>query len=363
MKVAIVGGGACGLALARILEEENIDYDIFEKSLCGRKLLASGNGKANLGNMNLSQDMYNAQFGYELVTKYHQKLLDFFKRIGLYIKVDKEGRIYPYSESSLSVLQCLMKRPLHRIENYPIQTICKINEKFYLNDVRGPYDYLVLASGSMASFIKKKQENFNSYLTGLQLKMKPTMPSLVGFKLDCDFKRLNGVRIKCVASLVQNQKKIYSEAGEVIFKIDGISGICILNLSSIYARLENKSHCTISLDLIPDLNLTDPTYDDLTGILHPKLVEYFMTVPKEKLQDMLHNFSFQIIGVYDYEFAQVVSGGIDLSEIKPTLQLKKDKHIFVGGEILDIDGMCGGYNLMFAFSCALKIGEELCNIK
>ena len=363
MKVAIIGGGVCGLTLANILQQHQISYEIFEKSRIGRKLLASGNGKANIGNIHLKPTAYNHTFGYQLVKKYQKELFEFWKNIGLHTKVDEEGRIYPYSESSLSVLDCLMKKPLHIIENYPIESITKINHKYYLNDVRGPFDYVVITTGSFASFIPKKQEGFYTHLAGLNLKITPLFPSLVGFKLDCNFQRLNGVRLKCRASLLQKDQCIYHEDGEVILKADGISGICILNLSSYYARLENKEACSISLDLLPDINIDITSKDELIGLVHPKLVPYFQEYSLEQINDLLHHLTFSIKGVYDYEFAQVVSGGISLEEIEENLSLIQDANIFAGGEILDIDGICGGYNLMFAFCCALQIGEALCSIK
>ncbi len=363
MKVAIIGGGACGLMLANILEKNHISYEIFEKSLIGRKLLASGNGKANIGNINIDEKKYNHPFGYTLVKNYQAKLIEFWKEIGLYTKTDEEGRIYPYSESSLSVLECLMKKPLHIVENFPITSIHKLNQKYYLNEVRGPFDYVVITVGSIASFIPKKQQGFYDFLSSLNLKINSPTPSLVGFKLDCNFKKLNGVRMKCRVSLVKENQTLYSETGEVILKLDGISGICVMNLSSMYARLKEKEGCYISLDLLPDRNIKISSYEDLISVVSPKLVEYFKAYSIEEVNELLHSFSFPILGVYDYEFAQVVSGGISLDEITDHMNLKKDSHIYVGGELLDIDGMCGGYNLMFAFCSALKIGEELCNIK
>lgn len=363
MKIGIIGGGALGLALAKILDKNKISYELFEKSLVGRKILASGNGKANIGNINLYEDCYNDSFAFNLVNDYHLELLDFYKEIGLVIKKDDEGRLYPYSESSQSVLNCLMPNKKNIIENFPINSISKINGKYYLNDVRGPFDYLVICSGSKASFINKKQEGFNSYLDCLNLDIKQDFPSLVGFKLEGNLNRLNGVRIKCMAKLLKDDKVIYAEAGEAILKNDGISGICVMNLSSRYARLDDKSNCYISLDLIPDLDIKIKDKKELVGLLNPKLVEYFNQYSVDKINECLRNFKFKITGVYDFEFAQVVSGGISLSNIDKDLRLIKDNNIFIGGEALDIDGVCGGYNLMFAFTCALKIGDILCNIK
>ena len=363
MKVGIIGGGALGLALAKILDVRKISYELFERSLVGRKILASGNGKANIGNTNLYNDCYNHSFGYELVKDYYKQLMIFFKDIGLVTKTDEEGRIYPYSESSQSVLNCLMPNPKNIVENFPINSISQINGKYYLNDVRGPFDYLVICTGSKASFIKKKQDGFNNYLDSLNLEYKEDFPSLVGFKLDCNFNKLNGVRVKCNAKLIQEDRVIYAESGEAILKNDGISGICIMNLSSRYARLNNKSNCYISLDLIPDLDITIFDKKQLVGLFNPKLVEYLNTYRVEEINKIIKDFRFKINGVYDYEFAQVVSGGITLNNVDKDLRLVKDNNIFIGGEVLDIDGVCGGYNLMFAFACALKIGDVLCNIK
>ncbi len=363
MKIGIIGGGALGLALAKILDVKKISYELFERSLVGRKILASGNGKANIGNINVYNDCYNDSFGYELVKDYHKQLMIFFKEIGLVTKLDEEGRIYPYSESSQSVLNCLMPNPKNIIENFPINSISQINGKYYLNDVRGPFDYLVICTGSKASFIKKKQDGFNSYLSYLNLSMKEDYPSLVGFKLESNFNKLNGVRVKCNAKLIKDDRVLYSEAGEAIIKADGISGICIMNLSSRYARLSDKSNCYISLDLIPDLDITIFDKKQLVGLFNPKLVDYLNNYSVSEINKLIKDFKFKITGVYDYEFAQVVSGGITLDNIDKDLRLKNHPNIFVGGEVLDIDGVCGGYNLMFAFSCALKIGDVLCNIK
>lgn len=363
LKIAIIGGGACGLLLANLLEKQNISYELFEKSLIGRKLLASGNGKANLGNLVVKEDCYNASLGFSLVQEYQEKLFLFWQECGLYTKTDEEGRIYPYSESSLSVLQILQKKKLHILENYPITSITKLNSKYYLNEVRGPFDKVVLAMGSIASFLPKKQKDFYAPLASLKINMTPLQPSLVGFKLQGNFKRLFGLRVKCKASLLQEEKVIHQELGEVIFKNDGISGICIMNLSSYYARLTSKKNCRISLDLYPNQTIELTDMQDLLGLFHPKLVEYFKEFSKEEIQRFIHDFSFPILGVYDFEFAQVVSGGVSLEEVDEHLRLKKDPNIFIGGELLDVDGVCGGYNLMFAFCSALKIGEELCNIK
>ena len=115
--------------------------------------------------------------------------------------------------------------------------------------------------------------------------------------------------------------------------------------------------------MIPDLKIVIKDKKELVGLLNPKLVEYFNQFTLDEINKRLRDFKHEIVGVYDYEFAQVVSGGISINCIDDDLRLINDNHIFAGGEVLDIDGVCGGYNLMFAFACALKIGDVLCNIK
>ncbi len=363
LKVGIIGGGACGLVLARILEKNGIDYELFERSQCGRKILASGNGRANIGNCIIKAESYNQRMAYELVKSYYPKLLEFFKEIHLTIKEDEEGRMYPFSESSLTVLSCLLQHPLNIVENFPVHSITKLNHKYYLNDVRGPFDYVVLASGSMASFTAKKQAGFYDYLKKLDLEIQPPKPSLVGFKLKTNVNRLNGVRMKCLAGLYQNDKLIHEEPGEVIFKTDGISGICIMNCSAYYARLKNQENCQIRLNLVHQKQVEVTCLDDLLGLVPPKLYDYLKNLPIDMINQTIRDFRLDILKPYDFEFAQVVSGGIDLSQINDNLSLKKDPNLFCGGEVLDVDGLCGGYNLMFAFCCGLKIGEELCHMK
>lgn len=363
MKVGIIGGGACGLVLANILEKNHVEYEIFERSECGKKILASGNGRANIGNTHILPSDYNHPWAYELVKLYYPTLLQFFDDIHLTIKEDSEGRLYPYSESSLTVLSCLLERKLKITENFPVSSISKLNHKYYINEVRGPFDYLVLASGSFASFTLKKQQGFHDYLQSLNLRINSLQPSLVGFKLKTNVNRLNGVRMKCKAGLYQKNMLIHEEEGEVLFKSDGISGICILNLSAYYARLNSKEDVKICLDFLPHLDKHIHNLTDLLGLVPQKLYDYLKNEPISEIDKALRRFELEIFHPYDFEFSQVVSGGIDLSQIQENCSLKTDPHIFCGGELLDVDGLCGGYNLMFAFCCGLKIGEELCRMK
>ncbi len=349
MNIAIIGGGACGLLLASLLEKLNISYTIFNKGKIGRKILASGNGKCNIANRVFEKEKYhNNPLAIEIISKQQIPFFDYLKELKIYTKEDDEGRMYPMSESSLSVFQAIMKKVHGPIIDCEIKTIHKKNGFYILNGEYGGFDKVVIATGSIANF--KKPYPLQPNIIQDNIKFHEFKPSLVGFTTNPNFKEISGVRHKCRVGLYQNKKCIHSEHGEVIFKDRGISGICIMNLSSYYNHLKEDKNCEVVLDL------SDQEYDDYTTILPPKLLNYVKTnnIP-------IHSFSIPISGVYDFENAQVCSGGIAIDEIQNNLKLKKDNNIFTGGEVIDVDGVCGGYNLMFAFCCAMTIYEELKN--
>ncbi len=334
--------------LANLLNEKKIDYTIFNKGKIGRKILASGNGRCNISNTNLNKNSYNNEFAYKLVNDNINDLFDLFNKLHIYTKSDNEGRLYPLSESSQSVLNILLKNISNdKIIDLEINSINKKNDKYYLNNSYGPFDKIIIAIGSNASYIKPY--NSINIINELNIKFNQFKPSLVGFKTSLKLKEISGVRQKGNVSLYKDDKLIHSEDGEFIFKDDGISGICIMNLSSYYQRLDDRSKTYIKLDLSPNND-----YKYLDSVLNPKLLNY---INKNNIN--YHNFIIPIKDVYDFEFAQVSNGGIDISEINNNLSLKKDNNIYVGGEIIDVDGLCGGYNLMFAFTSAIIISKNI----
>ncbi len=346
MKIAIIGGGASGLFLATLLEKLNIDYVIFNKGKVGSKILASGNGRCNISNLEYDDEFYHNNELSKIVYYNQGHLFDILRDLKIYTKADDEGRMYPISESSLSVLNILLKHIKHEIIIEEIKTIKKDNNKYYLNNTYGPFDKLVLATGSPASF-----KSFNcDYLNSLDIKFNQFKPSLVGFKTNLDFKKIKGSRAKALTYLYNDNKLIHKEYGEVMFKEDGISGIVIMNQSSYYNYIDNKKNVKIIIDLL------DKDYDDLESVIQPKLLEYILN---NKINP--HKFEIPVIGTYSFEFAQVAKGGIAIESINKNLSLKKDKNIYVTGELLDIDGVCGGFNLMNAFCDSIEVYKDLKN--
>lgn len=357
MKIAIIGAGASGLALAGLCATK-YDVYVFERlSSPGRKILASGNGRCNMSNLNMDERFYNhkdfVKRLYDSIPK--EKIYDYFDSLGILTKADNEGRIYPYSNSSQTVLDALLNKcqNVHFNYNYLVKNI-RYNKKWYINDFNFGFDHLFITSGSIAGIDKQKQDGVYSYLSFLEF--TNMYPALCGFKLKENVKAISGVRVKALVKLIKNDKEIYSEAGEVIFKDDGISGIVIMNVEEIY--LENyisNANFKISLDFCQDININDLKKYSLEGILPLKLARYL------KNFNDIKNLEFNILSPYDYNNAQVINGGISLDMINDELEYINNKTLHFAGEVLDINGRCGGYNLHFAFASALKNFEVLNN--
>lgn len=373
-KIAIVGAGASGLMLGMLLSQSpQNQVVIFEKnSKVGQKLRASGGGKANVLNHNLSPNAYNnSAFVQSLFQEFPiEHLKSLFENQGMLLRIDEEERIYPATMSAQSVVDWL----LHNLgEN--VQLLCETEvRRIQQKDKRWKllfdtkiqnllmeclFDYVVLATGSAAGISPKNASNYNSYLSSFYLKHTPLSPSLVGFKIKKYPKSLFGCRSRAKVSLCQGDRTVYSEIGEVMFKEDGVSGIVVLNISSVYNRLKNKANCTLQLDLLCDYPELDEKrywkqFGTFCGVLPPKLNALY-----EKKPFSLRKFCLEIDALYGMEFAQVCHGGVSVEELNAHWELKKFPGIYMMGELLDIDGACGGFNLAFAFASACKVAKEL----
>ena len=357
--IAIIGAGASGLFLAKKLSESPaMDVTVFEKNRqVGANLRASGGGKANIFNRDVRPEHYNQpDFIEELLRQYSpEQLENQFAEWGMVTITDEEGRVYPASQFSQTVVDVLTEYPHENVlleTNYDIQHIEYKNRKWIINDYPTPFDILVLASGSPAGMIPKNQRGYNGYLDSLSLKTNSLQPSLAGFLLEDYPKSLSGCRTKAIVSLYQGKKLIHKESGEITFKDDGVSGIVIMNLSAYYRRLPSTKNCLLEINLTYwdedfDINTYLQQNQSVTGLLHPKLAALYQQKPFN-----IHCLTFQITDTYALDTAQVSHGGIDLSEIDCNFAAKKHKNLYILGEMLDVDGVCGGYNLFFAFASA-----------
>ena len=346
MKIAIIGAGASGLYLANLLYFNNIDFTVFNNGKVGRKILASGNGRCNIANTNLDISKYhdNKLVGKLLSNK--EKVFDLFNKLNIYLKEDDEGRLYPLSESSQSILNILTKNINDRIVDLKVENINKKNNKYIINNKYDGFDKVIIAIGSISSVDDTTTHDF---IKNMDLKFNKFKPSLVGFKVKNKIKAVSGVRSKCNVSLYNDNEIIHSEDGEVIFKDDGISGICIMNLSSYYQHLTKVSNPYIKIDL-----LKGNKYNDLESVLNPKLLKY---INDNNIDP--NNMVLNIIDTYGFKNSQVSAGGVDISSLNDDLSLKSDNNIYFMGEVIDVDGVCGGYNLFFACLSAITVYEGL----
>ena len=364
--IAVIGAGASGLFLAKKLSESpNVEVTLFEKNRqVGAKLRASGGGKANIFNRDVRPEHYNApDFVEKLLQLYSPKQLEQqFANWGLVTVSDEEGRVYPASQFSQTVVDVLAdfaSDHVHIETEYNIQHIEYQRNKWQIDDYPTLFDTLVLASGSPAGMIPKNQRGYNHYLQDLPLKVNSLQPSLAGFLLEDYPKSLSGCRTKAMVSLYQGNKLIHKESGEITFKDDGVSGIVIMNLSAYYRRLSSQKNCRLEINLTYwDEAFDTGTYlrnnQNVTGLLHPKLAVLYQQKPFD-----IHRLTFQIADTYALDTAQVCHGGIDLSEIDPHFKARNAQNLYLLGEILDVDGVCGGYNLFFAFASAAIAAASL----
>lgn len=346
MNVAIIGGGASGLYLANLLHNSNISFTIFNNGKIGRKILASGNGRCNIANTNLDKSKYHDNKLVEKLLVNKNKVFDLFNKLDIYTKEDDEGRLYPISESSQSILNILTKNINNNIIDLKVDTITKKNNKYIINNKYANFDKVIIAIGSISAI---DEADTHKLLNCFNLKFNDFKPSLVGFKIKNKIKVISGVRAKCNVGLYNGGKLIHSEDGEVIFKDDGISGICIMNLSSYYQHLDKPINPYIKLDL-----LKGNKFNSLESVLNPKLLKY---ITDNNIDP--NNMILNIINTYGFKNSQVSVGGVDISSLNDDLSLKSDNNIYFMGEVIDVDGVCGGYNLFFACLSAIKVYEGL----
>ncbi|MBO4282779.1 MAG: NAD(P)/FAD-dependent oxidoreductase [Bacteroidales bacterium] len=366
MQIAIVGAGTSGLFLNRLLSgRKGLHTTLFEQSeKAGTKLRASGGGKANLLNTDIRPEHYNhPEFLRRLLQQADAaRVQRLWESFGLLTRSDDEGRVYPLSLCAQTAVDTLLPPGMDTDIRYgcTVRELQAENGKWHLNGEAESFDKVVLCSGSPAGMIPDKRKAYNAYLHSLSLETTPLSPSLVGFRIRRYPKRLNGCRAKAEVRLLQNQREIFRETGEITFKEDGLSGIVILNASAHYNRLENKEGAYLLLDFLyarPEWSLQEHLrlHRDLSGVLHPKLHALYLQQAFDP-----KNFRLDIEAPYDLAFAQVCHGGIPVEKVDDTLALRGHPGVHIAGELLDIDGVCGGYNLFFACACACVIADNLC---
>lgn len=386
-KTLIVGGGASGMAVALSLNESGIGI-IEALPRLGKKLFSTGNGKCNLANLQLDSSFFNDKTLVDEVFKRYStnSVIDFFKKIGVETKADSSGRIYPISETSSSVVDSLRyaieEKHISVFLNEKVLKITKA-EKFMLYTETQQFcaDKVIICCGSPAGGFLDSLNIINPFV-----KTRKMLPSLTPLITETKtIKGLKGVRAKCSATLMDGDNVIATEEGEVQFKDNGLSGIAIFNLSSRLLGDVSKGRQSVSINFLPTEDRVEEFLSArlarlgevfverfFVGLFHKMvanaIIEYAGFGLKEtmtgskiaKLSDAIKNFKVKILGTAPISLAQVCSGGVLLDEIDAfSLEAKKVKGLYFCGEILDVDGLCGGYNLSWAWCSAFVVANAI----
>ncbi len=399
-RVAIIGAGASGLVCSITAACRDVRVVLFDKnSFAGKKLLATGNGRCNYWNSDQSLSHYHSSeedLLPNIITKsLENEVLDFFDLLGV-VPMIKNGYYYPYSNQASSIRDLLEKEALRRGVVFAFDTevldVVLEEGRFVIveRDGREYFDDLVIATGSKAS-PKTGSTGF-----GYQIAEKfhhpivPVRPSLVQLQCHGSFlKSWAGVRCQCSVSLFQDDVFLSSQEGEIQLTDYGVSGICVFNLSR-YASigLSQGKKLSLKVNFLPflDMNildwltsrgeqLSDYSMDlFLEGVLPSKLISVILSCcgisskavftslsleEKKKLSLMLVSFPLEVSGTKDFSSSQVCSGGVALSSVSSDLESKIVPRLYFTGEVLDVDGDCGGYNLGFSWMSGILVGKKI----
>lgn len=384
-KVIIVGGGASGLMCALNSKTNLNEVTILERnSTPGKKILMSGNGRCNFYNDDQNINRYHSESNkINSLFEESNRVLDVFNSLGVKYSV-KNGYYYPYSNKSETINNTLINECERKgIEikcDYEVTSIKKENDKFIINDeIEG--DILVLSTGSMSGI---NYDNFYGYdlLDSFNLNIVRPLPSLT--KLVCDgsfFNKWNGIRTKAVVTSFNNDILIKEEEGEILLTDYGISGICVFNISrDIVKLLDDGKNASVRINFLEDFSIDELFNNDLTiketldRVLDEKLVDVILNryhvlgnkkyeelnnEEKNNLRHGLYAFELNVVDYKDFKSSQVTQGGLSLDELNDNFEVNSVPNLFVIGELLDIDGDCGGYNLTSAFLTALKASDKI----
>lgn len=389
-KVAIVGASAAGLYAAIFLKRNHPeDYVILidQNDKIGKKVLATGNGHCNLLNRGFRPNAFNCPSFMESALKRHpvSTLFDSLDSLGVKT-MDVGDLVYPLSYSAASYVRylgnVLAKHGVHLMLSTKVFTY-KVKEQVALETDKGPqfFDEVIFAVGGKSQPNLGSDGSLFSEFAKHGYQVNPLRPSLCPIRTLEPTKQLSGVRHKATVTLSINGQTAYQERGEVLFKDDGLSGIAIFDCAHYLCCLNKGEKASISLDLFPDIP-TEALAEDLLeaskenpeffleAYLEKPLKDYCLKragfdkkTPQNrcemsKFAQVLKELEFTFKELYPFASSQVSAGGIDLAEVDESLRSKREKGIYFVGECLDVDGLCGGFNLGWCLLSALLVSED-----
>ena len=402
-KIAVVGGGAAGMMAAIQAAASGASVSLYERGdRVGKKILSTGNGKCNFSNEKMGPEYYHGS-GKTLWEAVHTtfdtaQTKAFFTSLGMRIK-ERDGYLYPASEQASTVLD-LLRYELER-QHVTIHTETKVkeiirkNDGFMLEPSGTVYDAVILACGGSAAPGTGSDGNGVLLAKKLGHAIVPVVPALTALRCqEAFFRQVAGVR--CDASLVLRAagKEVCRERGELQLTDYGLSGIPTFQISrhAAYA-LQEKKPVTVTIYFLPDQDESacaaffqerlavhgqEEMERFLTGIVNKKINQLLLKlsgirqgeraneVPAasfRRLWKLYCGLEVTVVGVNPFEKAQVSAGGVDCGEVTTSLMSRKIPGLYFAGEILDIDGVCGGYNLQWAWSSGAVAGRAAASAK
>lgn len=401
MKIGIIGAGASGMFAAITAAKQGAEVTLIEKKdRIGKKILATGNGKCNFTNKIMKQVDFKSQrinIFDDYISQFDKnEVISFFQSNGMLTK-EKNGYYYPRSEQASTVLDLLrLQLKTYKVsvltEKYPIsiqkkkkqfEIILNSNEKLF-------FDRIILACGSFAG--EKKQDNYNGYTYAKNFghTIVPVVPALVQVRAKGkDFKSIAGVRCDANIKLYIDNCLSAEEFGELQLTDYGISGIPVFQLSRYVSYgIYEKKLVTAVIDFLPEYNIEEwhsfvetkwknsskniTVEEFFQGFLNKKLNMMFLKNAGIKAETPLNQLKYskiqqaietmkcwkiEIEGTNPFENAQVCAGGISMDEITLQMESKLIPGLFFTGELLDVDGRCGGYNLQWAWTSGYLAGK------
>lgn len=402
--ILVIGGGASGMMAAIAALENGAKVTIAERNnRLGKKVLVTGNGRCNMTNVNISSVNYHGQnplFTNNIFSQLDNKrTIEFFENLGIVTKIEERGRVFPMSDQASSIVDILT----HHLKELGCKIIYearvieikKSGDKFeVIFEGKGSlfFDKVIIACGG------KSVPSLGSDGSGHELArvfghaITPVWPALVQVKLKGDFfDDVQGVKVDGVARLIIDDREVKKEAGEILFTHYGLSGPAILKMSrEVKENILNGKKAEISISIFNNFNLE--TLDNFLtrrfttlnkkalktsflGFIQKRLIPHLLNEAgvenidkkcaevsaKERraIAETILNWKFDVIDTNDFKNSQVTAGGVDTSDVDPrTLESKKINGLYFCGEVLDIDGDSGGFNLQFAWSSGYVSGRN-----
>lgn len=403
-RVIVIGGGASGMTAAIFAARQGAEVRLLEHTdRVGKKILSTGNGKCNLSNRRMEESCYRSgdpDFPMRVLSQFGLfQTMEFFEDLGIVMK-ERDGHLYPYSGQAASVLDVLRLELARR--GVTVVTSCETER---IEDHDGPYrefvihtscgrfdaDAVILATGSKAAPSTGSDGSGYKLAKKLGFQVIKPLPALVQLKCREKFyKQISGVRADVRLSLFADGQKLAYDEGELQLTDYGISGIPVFQVSRFASRaLDQGQQVSAVIDFYPLKSHRETEQmlkerrlvcgekcmeDFFTGWLNKKLALLFLKLAgidgkqkAEKLspQDLhtllklIKEFRTEITATNPFENAQICCGGVDVNEIDPeSMEAKKKKGLYLIGELLDVDGICGGYNLQWAWSTGAIAGTH-----